>query len=455
MPAPDSHLTLDEVEKATLIRWIEQGAEWKPHWSFVPPVIPAVPAVRTSGWPRGEIDRFVLAALEAKGWKPSPEAPRETWLRRVSFDLTGLPPTPADDRRVPRRSRSGCLRARGRSPAGLAGLRRAHGRRLAGHRALRRFARLPGRRHARDVAVARLGHFGLQPQPAVDDFITWQLAGDLLPDATQEQRIATAFNRNHMQSQEGGIVAEEYRTEYVVDRVNTLGRARPRPDASSARAATTTSTIRSRSASSTGSTRSSTTSTRSARSRTRRAEPHDHRHDARGRREAGGIGGADRDARSGARSGGRDLRHRLRALARDGGRCVARGDCQPARADRALPLRGAASGDRAAQGQSEEAAGAGEAARGQAGDQEAAQADPRARQRRGRQGARPRRRRRPPDEDRARQGRRRAAAGRGQLHRSRQESGLLRAQRTVLGQPVDPRRSGRDRPDRCSPARAP
>ena len=95
MPAPDSHLALDEIEKATLIRWIEQGAEWKPHWAFIAPKTPAVPAVQKQGWARGEIDRFVLAALEAKGWAPSPEAPRETWLRRASFDLTGLPPTPA------------------------------------------------------------------------------------------------------------------------------------------------------------------------------------------------------------------------------------------------------------------------------------------------------------------------------------------------------------------------
>ena len=71
MPAPESHLTLDEVEKATLIRWIEQGAEWKPHWAFIPPAKPAVPAVRTAGWARTDLDRFVLATLEQKGWKPS------------------------------------------------------------------------------------------------------------------------------------------------------------------------------------------------------------------------------------------------------------------------------------------------------------------------------------------------------------------------------------------------
>lgn len=93
MPDPASRLTLDEREKGILIRWIEQGAEWKPHWSFIPPSRPAVPEVEASGWPLGDIDRFVLATLESKGLTPSPVASRETFLRRVSFDLTGLPPT--------------------------------------------------------------------------------------------------------------------------------------------------------------------------------------------------------------------------------------------------------------------------------------------------------------------------------------------------------------------------
>ena len=270
MPAPDSHLTLDEVEKATLIRWIEQGAEWKPHWAFIPPVKPAVPAVKTAGWARSDIDRFVLATLEAQGLAPvSRGAAARRWLRRVSFDLTGLPPTIAEIDAFLADTTARRLRARRRSPAGVAGLRRAHGRRLARRRALRRLARLPGRRHARDVAVARLGHSAPSTATcAFDQFITWQLAGDLLPNPTQEQLLATGFNRNHMQSQEGGIVPEEYRTEYVVDRVNTLRprlprperrvRALPRPQVRPGR----------RRRSSTASTASSTTSTRTARFRT-------------------------------------------------------------------------------------------------------------------------------------------------------------------------------------------
>ncbi len=225
MPAADSHLTLDEVEKATLVRWIEQGAEWKPHWSFIPPGSPAPPAVATSGWARGEVDRFVLAALEAKGWKPSPEAPRETWLRRVSFDLTGLPPAAAEiDAFLADRSPDAYERVVDRLLASP-----AYGERMAADWLdIARYADSHGYQDDgmremwpwRDWVISAFNR-----NLRVDDFITWQLAGDLLPNPTQEQRIATGFNRNHMQSQEGGIVAEEYRTEYVVDRVNTLGRA--------------------------------------------------------------------------------------------------------------------------------------------------------------------------------------------------------------------------------------
>ena len=283
----------------------------------------------------------------------------------------------------------------------------------------------------------------------VDDFITWQLAGDLLPNPTQEQRIATGFNRNHMQSQEGGIVAEEYRTEYVVDRVNTLGRAFLGLSVECARC-------------------------------------HDHKYDPVSQREFYRLYGffnnvnevgqipysgvpsptaivttpeadaklaalaarittleAELDPDRGA------LRRRLRALARDRRRRGARGRGAAARPHRPLPVRRAASGDRAAQGRSEEAAAAGEAA----GRQEAAQADPGARQRRGRQGARPRRRHRSPDEDGARQGRRRrssssATASSRPARRSRSSSATSRS-RSASGSasiaPARPARCSRDR----------
>jgi hypothetical protein len=224
MPAPDSHLALDEVEKATLVRWIEQGAEWKPHWAFIPAARPPVPAVRTANWARSDLDRFVLAALEARKWSPSVEAPRETWLRRVSFDLTGLPPTPAEiDAFLADQSKGADERVVDRLLASP-----AYGERMAAEWLdVARYADSHGYQDdgMREMWPWRdwvIGAFNRNLR--FDHFITWQLAGDLLPQATQEQRLATGFNRNHMQSQEGGIVGEEYRTEYVVDRVNTLGR---------------------------------------------------------------------------------------------------------------------------------------------------------------------------------------------------------------------------------------
>ena len=225
MPDPSSRLTLDEREKATLIRWIEQGAEWKPHWSFIPPSRPAAPEVKASGWPRNDIDRFVLATLEAKGLAPSRVAPRETLLRRVSFDLTGLPPTLQEiDAFVADSSPDAYEKVVDRLLES-----EAYGERMAAE--WLDVARYADSHGYQDDGMRQMWPWrdwvigAFNRNLPFDDFITWQLAGDLLPEPTQEQLIATGFNRNHMQSQEGGVVPEEYRTEYVVDRVNTLGRA--------------------------------------------------------------------------------------------------------------------------------------------------------------------------------------------------------------------------------------
>ncbi|MGH9162490.1 MAG: DUF1549 domain-containing protein, partial [Vicinamibacteraceae bacterium] len=225
MPPPDSHLSLSDYERAVLVRWIEQDAEWKPHWSFIPPKKPAVPAVKNAGWPRNDIDRFILHALEARGRVPAKEAPRETLIRRVSFDLTGLPPTieeidsfvqdtrpDAYDRLVDRLLASPAYGERMANEwMDVARYADSHGYQDDGMRAMWPW---------RDWVISAFNR-----NLSFDTFITWQLAGDLLPNPTQEQRLATGFNRNHMQSQEGGVVDEEYRTEYVVDRVNTFGRA--------------------------------------------------------------------------------------------------------------------------------------------------------------------------------------------------------------------------------------
>ena len=225
MPAPESHLTLNDVERATLVRWIEQGADWKPHWSFIPPAKRSPPSVRRTDWAINEIDRFVLAGLEARTLSPAPAADRETLLRRVSFDLTGLPPTiPEIDAFVADRAPGAYERVVDRLLASP-----SYGERMAvDWLDLARYADSHGYQDDgmrdmwpwRDWVIAAFNR-----NMPFDQFVTWQLAGDLLPNATAEQHLATGFNRHHMQSQEGGIVPEEYRTEYVVDRVNTLGRA--------------------------------------------------------------------------------------------------------------------------------------------------------------------------------------------------------------------------------------
>ena len=161
-----NRLTPAEVE--VLRRWIEQGAEYAPHWALIAPQALPLPEVRDKAWPRNGIDFWILARLEKEGLKPSPEADRHTLLRRVSLDLRGLPPTPAGSRSLhpgsgPRRLREG-RRPVPRRP----GLRRALGADVAGPGSLRRFGRLwLGPAAAQHLAVPRLGHRRLQPQPSL------------------------------------------------------------------------------------------------------------------------------------------------------------------------------------------------------------------------------------------------------------------------------------------------
>ncbi|GAB2767167.1 DUF1553 domain-containing protein [Rhabdobacter roseus] len=225
MPTPESHLTLTPLEKATLVRWIDQGAEYKPHWAFVAPQEPKLPKVKQRDWPKNEIDYFVLNKLEKQGLAPSPEADRETLIRRVSFDLTGLPPTLADidafvqdtspqayEKMVDKYLRS--VRYGERMAAywlDVARFADSHGYLDDKHRDMSPW---------RDWVISAFNR-----NLSFDKFISWQLAGDLLPNATQEQILATGFNRNHKQNSEAGIIEEEYRVEYVTDRTNTLGKA--------------------------------------------------------------------------------------------------------------------------------------------------------------------------------------------------------------------------------------
>lgn len=225
MPTPESHLSLSNKEKAILIKWIKDGAEYKAHWAFEKPEKPRVPSVEGSDWVKNEIDNFVLAKLEAKKIKPQPEADKETLIRRVYLDLTGLPPSLADiDAFLADKSPNAYEKVVDKLLAS-----QHYGEKLATDwMDVSRFADSHGYTvdRVRDMSPFRdwvIKAFN-QNLP-YDQFIKYQLAGDLLPNATLDQKIATGFLRNHQQNMEGGIVEEEFRVEYVVDRTNTLGTA--------------------------------------------------------------------------------------------------------------------------------------------------------------------------------------------------------------------------------------
>src|SRR5262245_1425891 len=226
MPPPDSNRKLTPRQVETLRQWIDEGAPWGRHWSFVPlPREVPVPAVTDTGWPKTGLDRFILARLEKEGLKPSPEAPREVWLRRVLLDLTGLPPTPAE---VDAFLKDSSADAHARVVDRLLASPRYGEHMAADWLDLARYADTHGYQIDRARSMWAYRDWVIQAfnrNQRFDEFLTWQLAGDILPGATKEQRLATAFNRLHMQNEEGGIVEEEFRVAYVVDRVTTFGTA--------------------------------------------------------------------------------------------------------------------------------------------------------------------------------------------------------------------------------------
>ncbi|MES2733922.1 MAG: DUF1553 domain-containing protein [Bacteroidota bacterium] len=225
MPPASSNLPLSRYEIALIGKWIEQGAEWKKHWSFLPPQKSKLPPINNKQWVKNAIDPFVLHPLEQKGLKPSMEAPKEILLRRLSFDLTGLPPTVAEiDSFIADSSSNAYEKAVDRLLASP-----HYGERMAVEWLdLARYADThgyqdDGMRNSwpwREWVISAYNR-----NLPFDQFITWQLAGDLLPKPSKEQLLATSFNRNHPQTQEGGVVDEEYRVEYVADRTNTFGKA--------------------------------------------------------------------------------------------------------------------------------------------------------------------------------------------------------------------------------------
>ncbi|MBB74940.1 MAG: hypothetical protein CMJ75_10555 [Planctomycetaceae bacterium] len=225
MPPPASKLQVSQEEIRLIARWIDQGAQWEQHWAFVPPTRPVLPTVVNHTWPRNAIDRFILSRLESAGMRPNGPATKAHWLRRVTLDVTGLPPTLAE---------LDAFLADGSSQAYETVVDRllksvAFGERMAQEWLdVSRYGDTDGlfEDHPRSIHPWRDWVVdAFNANLPYNQFITWQLAGDLLPDATVAQRVATGFIRNNPTSNEGGIIDEDYRVKYLVDRVNTTATA--------------------------------------------------------------------------------------------------------------------------------------------------------------------------------------------------------------------------------------
>ncbi len=223
MPTPESNLTLTDHEKAVIIKWIKQGAAYQRHWAFIKPEKKEPPRVAHTDWPQNPIDRFVLKQLENKGLSPSPEADKSLLLRRLSFDLTGLPPTSED---IQAFIRDSAANAYEKQVDRL--LQSPHfGERMATDwMDLARYADTHGYLVDRYRDMSPWRDWAIQAFRAnmpYDQFITEQLAGDMLPNPTRDQILATGFNRLHPQNLEGGIIDEEFRVAYVSDRADVVG----------------------------------------------------------------------------------------------------------------------------------------------------------------------------------------------------------------------------------------
>ncbi len=224
MPPPESNLVLTNYEKKILEKWILQGAEWKTHWSFSPPKQPAIPD-ENSDWIVNDIDRFIAKRLRQEGLQTSPAAEKNKLLRRLSFTLTGLPPTIEE---LDAFLNDDSENAYEKIVDSLLATTAYAERMTQIWMDLARYADSHGYQDDperfmwpwRDWVI-----HAYQTNMPFDDFVTWQLAGDMLPGATIEQVIASGFNRNHKITYEGGSIPEEFRTEYVADRTHTFGTA--------------------------------------------------------------------------------------------------------------------------------------------------------------------------------------------------------------------------------------
>ncbi len=226
MPPPDAHRELSDAQRTLIKNWIKQGAEYEPHWAFVaPPDRIPIPETADKTWPKNPIDHFILSRLENEKLKPSSAAPPERWLRRVTYDLTGLPPTqPEIDAFLADRTPTATETVVDRL---LASPR--FGERMATPWLdVARYADSFG--YQADIGTEAWPYrdwviSAFNVNMPFDEFITEQLAGDLLTNPSRDQRLATAFNRIHRKTNEGGSVPEEFRQDGISDRVHTVGTA--------------------------------------------------------------------------------------------------------------------------------------------------------------------------------------------------------------------------------------
>ncbi|HLX90985.1 MAG TPA: PSD1 and planctomycete cytochrome C domain-containing protein [Puia sp.] len=225
MPPPEAHLSmLTDREKKLFAKWIEQGAKYERHWAFTQPVKAALPAVQNAAWPKNEIDHFVLHKMEQQGLAPNEEADKERLLKRVCLDITGLPPSiEMMDRFLADNGRDAYEKIVDQllsTPQ--------YGEKMALHWLdVARYADSYGYQDDnirtqwpwRDWVI-----HAFNSNMPYDLFLTWQIAGDMLPNANKEQILATGFFRNHKYTEEGGVVPEEYRIEYLIDKTKTYGK---------------------------------------------------------------------------------------------------------------------------------------------------------------------------------------------------------------------------------------
>ena len=224
MPPPESNLVLSDYEKEILNKWILQGGKWKKHWSYNKPNKPQLPDVKNKSWINNDIDYFTLKNIEANGLNISSVEDKEILIRRLYFDLIGLPPSVEEiDEFLNDRTENSYEKIVDKLLNS-----ENYGERMASiWMDIARYGDSHGYQDDLERVMWPWRDWVIHAYNSnlpYDEFITWQLAGDLIPNATKEQIIATGFNRNHKITQEGGVIPEEYRTEYVADRTNTTSK---------------------------------------------------------------------------------------------------------------------------------------------------------------------------------------------------------------------------------------